>query len=166
MENWIKMRNPGVIQDKGEQKPLPPEVQAQFVKLNQELEQTRAFAQSLHEKLETKQPELDNAIKLKDMDLEFQREKLAVDNTTKMAVEELKQGVTVELETFRQELGILQQQMGLSAEKQAQEGAQQHAEQMSDKAHAQALEQGEQGHAQTLETQEQAAELAPKPEAK
>src|SRR6185369_4652932 len=166
MENWIKMRNPGVIQDKGEQKPLPPEVQAKFVQLQQELAQTQAFAQQEFQKNQVEQYKLDHATEIKRMELEFQREKLAVDNTTKVAVEELKQGITSDLELLHHEIDLLKLQAGLDAEKRAQEGAQQHAEQMADKAHAQALEQGEQGHAQTLETQEQVAELAPKPEAK
>ncbi len=166
MEKYIKMKNPGIIQEKGDQKHLPPEVQQQFVQLQQKLQTTEQFAQSLHEKLETKQPELDNQVKLKEMQLQFDREKLAVDNTTKVAVEEIKLGIQSDLELLHHEIDLLKLQNGLDAEKQAQEAEHQQAEKMADKSHAQALEQGEQAQAGALEQGQQAADLAPTPETK
>ncbi len=169
----INMKTPGLIETPEYKQGIPPQAQQQMMAMQQELEVTKQFAQSLHEKLETKQPELDNAVKLKQMDIEFQREKLAVDNTTKVAVEEIKLGITSDLELLHHEIDLLKLAQGLNAEKQAQESDQQHAATMQDTQHAQALEQGEQGHAQSMEQQDQAqagaleqgqqaADLAPK----
>lgn len=165
MKNYIQAKNPGVIQDKSEagQKPLPPEVQQAIAKLQEELQTTTAFAQSLHQKLETQQPKLDNDVKLKQMDIDFQREKLSVENTTKVAIEEIKLGIQTDLEHLRQEIARIDTERGIMAETEARESDQQHQAEMQDKAQAAALEQGQQGHAQAMEQNEQAAELAPEP---
>ncbi len=166
LERFIKAKYPGVIPDNTQGQAVPPEIQAQMLQMQQQLQQTQAFAQSLHEKIETKQPELDNQIKLKQMELDFKREELAVKSTTTLATEELKQGVTVELETFRQELAALKLSQDMSHAVQIQQNEHQQAEKMADKSHAQALEQGEQSQAGVLEQQENAAALGPKPETK
>ena len=66
-------------------KPLAPEAQAlmgQIQQLTQQLQQAQ-------QELQTKQLEYQNKIQLKDMDLAFDREKLASDRETKLAVAEL-----------------------------------------------------------------------------
>ncbi len=146
MENWIKKVNPGVIQDNANdgQKPLPPEIQQMIGNLQQELSTTQKFAQGLHEKIETKQPELDNNLKLKQMDLDFQREKLGMDNTTKLAIEELKAGIDVEMEAFRQELARLNQERAIQAQTQQAQDAMQHEATQADADRAAQVEQAQQ----------------------
>lgn len=150
MKHYIQAKNPGVIQDQAEQKPLPPGVQQQIAGLQQELQTTQAFAQSLHQKLETEQPKLDNAKEIKRMELDFEREKLQVTSSTQLALGELKAGVDADLEVLRQEIARINTERGIEADKQARESEQQHAAEMADKTQAGALEQ-----------QQQAAELAP-----
>lgn len=143
MENWIKKINPGVIQEK-EQKPLPPQVQQYILGLQQELQTTRAFAQSMHEKLETKQPELENKIQVERMKIDFEREKLQIDNTTKIAIEELKMGMQADLEVLRGELARLEQQQGFSHAAQMAESAQQHESEQADAQRAAEIESSQQ----------------------
>jgi hypothetical protein len=57
MKRWIMMKNPGLIQDPAQQQ-IPPAAQAQIAQLSQKLQTTDAFAQSLHEQLQSKQPEI------------------------------------------------------------------------------------------------------------
>lgn len=139
MENWIKKVNPGVIQDQ-EQQAIPPQAQNMILGLQQKIQELDAFAQSLHQKLETKQPELDNQVKLKQMDLDFQREKLKVDNTTKIAIEELKIGIEADLEVLRGELARIEQQQNLSHAQQMAEDARQHESEQADAQRAADLE--------------------------
>ncbi len=153
MKNWINAKNPGLIQDNEEgQQQIPPEVQQQMMQMQQELKQTQAFAQSLHEKLETKQPELDNAKEIKRMELDFEREKLQVTSSTQLSVAEIKAGVDADIELLRHEIARIDQERGFQAEQQARESEQQHAQDMQDQQQAGALQQ-----------QQQAADLAPEP---
>ncbi len=149
MERWIQAKNPGLIQN-GEQKPIPPEVEQQIITLQQQLQATQAFSQSLHEKLETKQPENETKLQLKFMELDFEREKLRVDNTVKIELEKLKQGMIVDMELMRQELSRIQQQQQLS-----------HAEQLAREAREHESEQAEADRMAALESQAQEVAAGP-----
>lgn len=176
MKKAIGMKTPGLIADPNqEQSPIPPQVQQEMQQIQQQLAQTEAFAKSLHEKLETKQPELENAVMLKKMDLDFKREELQVKSSTQLEVAELKAGIDADLEVLRHEIARIDQERGIQADAQSQAADQQHQRdtQGADQAHAQALQVGaqdhavgmsSQGHDQALAQGQQAADLAPKPE--
>lgn len=96
MKRAIEMKTPGLIQEPGQQQQIPPQVQQQMLAMQQKLQQTEAFAQSLHEQIETKKPELQNKtqlaqldadikLKLAQMDIDFKREQLAVEAMLKEA---------------------------------------------------------------------------------
>ncbi len=172
LENWIKAQSPGIIPEKTDGPPIPPQVKAAVVQLQQQLQTTQQFAQSLHEKLETKQPELDNAVKLKQMELDFEREKLQVTSTTQLSVAEIKAGVDADIEILRSEIARIDQERGFHMEQQA--AADEHKRQQElneqqqaaaltqqDQKHGQALEQQAAGHQATLEQQDNQAANEP-----
>ncbi len=97
MKRAIEMKTPGLIQEPGQQQQIPPQVQQKMMALQKELATTQQFAQSLHEQIETKKPELQNKtqlaqldaankIELAKMDLDFKREQLATQSTLQEAV--------------------------------------------------------------------------------
>lgn len=59
MKRAISMKTPGLIQEKGQQGPDPQAMQQQLQAMQQKLQTTEAFAQSLHQQIETKSAELD-----------------------------------------------------------------------------------------------------------
>ncbi len=176
MKKAIQMKTPGLITDPNqEQSPIPPQVQQQMQQMQQQLAQTEAFAKSLHEKLETGQPKLDNEIKLKQMDLDFRREELQVKSETQLAIAEVKAGIDADLAVLRHEIERIDQERQIQADAQGQAADQQHQQQMQagDQQHAQDLQAGaqdhaaamsDQGHQQQLAQGQQAADLAPQPE--
>jgi hypothetical protein len=62
----------------GGQAPIPPQIQQQIQQLQQDAQQAHQFAQQQFEKLQTKQPELDNKLALQKADLDFKREQLQI----------------------------------------------------------------------------------------
>ncbi|HEY1340982.1 MAG TPA: hypothetical protein VGF59_25900, partial [Bryobacteraceae bacterium] len=74
-----------------------------------------AFAQSLHEQLATKQPELANQVKLKQMDLDFQREKLQTETQRALDVEALRQGIAADIAGLQEQLAMLKHERQLQA---------------------------------------------------
>lgn len=168
LRRYIAMKNPGLIEDK-QQQPIPPEVQAEIAKLQQELQATDAHARSLFEQIQTKQHELDNAVKLKQMDIDFQREKLGTESDVKLAIA----GIQTDLAALEAELKVLMHQQSIGAEAVGKVADQQHQSSEADAARAHDAEMSATGHEQTLEQQdaasqaalkqqEQAAALAPK----
>lgn len=132
MKRAINMKTPGLIQDKGNQ-PDPQAMQQQLQQMHQELQTTQAFAQDLHQKLEGKTLELANALKLKEMDLQFKREELAVTDqnakltiASKESIEQLEHDITIlrdEHNHMRAAL-LLEQQQAHATE--TQQGQQEH----------------------------------------
>jgi hypothetical protein len=126
-------------------KPLPPEVQ----QLTQQLQAMQQQLQEAGEIIKTEKVKVDGQKELKAMDLNFQREKTAIDSETKIAVAEL--GARVERLTLfleeRARLGIQQHELGLATADAA------HERLMAEQAHNQALEQAEQGLAGQLTVQ-------------
>lgn len=144
MKRAIQMKTPGLIQEKGG-KPDPQAMQQKLQQVSQELDHTKAFALDLHQKLEGKQLELANAVKLKDMDLTFQREKLAVDNENA----KLKVASVEGIEELTQQIAVLESHMD-----RAHELAKLYAAQV----HAMETQQGQQAHEATeAEAQRQAS---------
>ncbi len=181
MKKYIQMKNPGLIapDPSKQQAPDPEAMQQQLQQLTQKLQVTDQFAQSLHQKLEAKQPELDNAIKLKQMDLDFQREKLAADEALGLA----KLGIQADIKSLESQIAAIRHEHQLVADAQAQQANQAHqaamqqgqqgadqTQQQSAQDHATDLQQGAQDHAASesqadRDVAAQGAQQQPEPEA-
>jgi hypothetical protein len=122
LERYIAMKFPGMTPQDKDNRPIPPQVQQQLQAAQQEVQKTHAFAQSLHEQLQAKIPELDNQIKLKQMDLDFQREKLAVDDQNA----KLKIASTEGIQELQQQIAVLMHERELAHKAAAQQADQQH----------------------------------------
>lgn len=101
--------------------PVPPAIVQQIQKLTQDAQQAHAFAQSLHEQLATKQPELDSRERMHAADLDFKREQLAV--TAATAEAQAKNVAAIAL--LNQEIAVIKHERGLTA--QSDQQATQHA---------------------------------------
>jgi hypothetical protein len=139
MKRAIQMRTPGLIQEQqaGQQQLLDPQVQQAMLALQQRLEATEGFAQSLHQQLETKQPEINKDILIKKMqldsdertaaaNLDFQREKLQVE----ASLGGLKAGIQADVALLQQQIGQLMHERGLQHEADMQQAEQAHAQEM------------------------------------
>ena len=94
MRRWIMQKNPGLIQD-ATQPQIPPEVQVQIQQLMQKLQVTDAFAQSLHEKLQTKQPELDVRLQVTKMQEDTKKEIALAKLNSEEALAKLEQELNI-----------------------------------------------------------------------
>lgn len=152
----------------------PRAIQQQMGQMKQQLEHVTQAAQQMDQVIKTDQVKAQNAKDLKQMDIDFQREKAQRDSETKIAVAEL--GAKVDrLSLFIEE----RMRLGIQANDQAHEAEQanidrMHAVDTSAQDHQNALQQGqaatgnqaalaEQGQGHALDQQQQAAELAPPP---
>lgn len=154
----IEMKTPGLIQDPEQQgQAIPPQVQAELMKAKQDAQAATAFAQSLHEKIETETVKYDHQKEIEQMKLEFEREKLGIDSQVKMAIS----GLQADLGQLKLEIDALNKQNALSfADRQAQEQRGHEAE-MADQQHSQALEQQNAASDAAIAQQENAAALQP-----
>jgi hypothetical protein len=170
MKRAIEMKSPGLIQDKNQQQPDPQAVQQQAQQtqqqmqgMQQELQKTHAFAQSLHEQIQTEQVKGKLQIQLKQMDLAFQREKLASDDQNA----KLKIASVEGIQELQQQIAILMDEREKSHDLQVQQAQQKHAvdTQQADQAHqvsqaqdAQAAQQQAQEQAESAQQQQGEAE--------
>jgi hypothetical protein len=134
--------------------PDPGMLQKNLMQLHGQLQQAEAVMAQMKQALDTEQVKADNAVKLKQLDIDFQREKIERDSETKLAVAEL--GAKVDrLALFLEErarLGTEAHEVGMAAMGHTTAMAQQQ------QGHEQALEQGDQSHAQALAQQDQAGQ--------
>jgi hypothetical protein len=108
LERYIKLKLPGLIPEKDQQgQEVPPQVQQAVQQLQQELQATQAFAQQLHTEAASKKAEHDHAEKLKQMDIDFQREKLTVDTQLKVDLEAFKQGIAADITDLKASLEVI-----------------------------------------------------------
>jgi hypothetical protein len=161
LKRYIQMKTPGLIQDKNQQQPDPEALQQQAAQtqqqmqgMQQELQKAHAFAQSLHEQIQTEQVKAQQQIQLKQMDLAFQREKLASDDQNaklKIAslegIQELQQQIAILMDE-RQKIHDLEVQQAdqthqVSQAQAAQAAQQQAAQQAQEQAETQAQQQQE-----------------------
>jgi hypothetical protein len=117
---------------------MPPEAQQQIAGLTQQLQEAQ-------QALATDKVKTDGQIQIKQMDIDFQREKLAVESEVKIAVAELSAKVD---------------RMALFFDERARVGTQAHDVGMSALEHAQKTDLASQQHDQALEAGEQGANLA------
>lgn len=168
----VKLKNLGPIGDEIAERLTPPAFRkpkdgaSDPAQLQQDLAQAQGLLQQhqeavakLQQIVQTDQVKGDTQIKIKQMDLDFQREKSARENETKLAVAEL--GAKVDRLTLfleeRERLG-LQREAATDRLHEALENEKdrQHAAGMAQMGHQQTLEQGDQAHQQALEQGEQA----------
>lgn len=160
--------------DKGALK-IPPQVQQQLDKLNSDLQQAHAFAQSLHEQLATKQPELDVKVKIAQMQEETKRTiaLATIDSTEGLSVLENELNIVHKKVDAMNEANLLAQkhqheQSQLAATQQHQAGLQQGQQaadaqsQAADQQHASDTQDATQQHQAGMQTDSQnaAAEAA------
>jgi len=126
LTRYINFKTPGLIPDK-DQPQIPPQVAAQVQQLQQKLQTTDAFAQSLHEQIQTKQVE--NAAKV-----EIQKSADATRLEIARMQEETKRTLglaTIQSEEARlkleQELGIVHKKVDIAHDRTMQEREHQHA---------------------------------------
>ena len=121
---------------------IPPAIVQQMQKLTLDAQQAHAFAQSLHEKLQTKQPEIDSKMAMFKMELDFKREQLAV--TAAIGEAQAKNVAAIAL--LNQEIAVIKHERGLSEARRSQDSAQAHQT------------------AQATQSQDAAADLAAQPD--
>lgn len=143
MKQAIQMKTPGLIKEKGQQQQIPEQVKQQMAQMQEQLKTTEAFAQSLHQQIESKQPEL-------------QMEKYKVDEQEKtkrtLGLAAIDQADAIAL--LKEELGALK-------------ASHQRTHELAMQAHDQAHQASQQQSAQdaaSLQQQQQAAADAQAPE--
>ena len=174
----IRLKNLGPIGDEMADTIAPPEkdqadprqLQQQLQEQGQQLQKLQQIAQQQQQQIETDQVKTNGQIAIKQMDLQFQREKMALESETKITVAEL--GAKVDrLQLFLEERARLGVQVTDAASQQA---AAAHERRMQADAHAQAMMQGAQdyqaqarlqaqAHQQALAQGQQQAALTPPP---
>lgn len=153
MKRAIQMKSPGLIEDKKQQGPDPQQVQQQMAQMQQKLQTTEAFAQSLHEQIQTKQRELQTQLKLKQMDLDFQYAKLQKDDENKKLDIASKESI----EQLQHDIAILMDERAKNHEMAVQQSQQQHAMQTQQLDQAHQVDQQAQAQ-QAAADQQQAAQ--------
>jgi hypothetical protein len=168
-EQYVSLKMPGMKFGKpGQGQPDPQamqQAQQQMQQMGQKLQTTEAFAQQLHQQIQTKQQEGQLAIQLKEMQLAFDREKLASDDQNaklKIAsvegIAELEQQISILMAERSQAHQTNQAQMGQQHAMGMQQGSQDHA--MGMQAGAQdAAAQAQQQQEQAESAQQQQGEV-------
>jgi hypothetical protein len=137
-----------VNEDQGDSgSPVPPAIQAQLTKLQQDAQQAHAFAQSLFQKLETKQPELDTKVAMQRADLDFKREQLAA----QISMQQAQLGLQAAIAQLTQELATIKAERAMTnGNQQAQ----------ADRAHQVGMQAMTQAHQAGMALQSQAADAS------
>lgn len=131
----------------------PASAQAKAAQLEQQIQQMNQALQEAQQAVQTDQAKQQGAITIKQMDIDFQREKLAVESETKLAVAEL--GAKVDRIAL-----FLEERARLGVEQEAERGRE-HEMMMGERAHIQGLESSEMGSEQAMRQAEHAQAIAP-----
>lgn len=174
MKKAIMQRSPGLIPEPGEGEPLPPQVQQQVMGLQKQLEDTKAFAQHLHQQAEAKIPEqeikkyiVDEQEKTKRMialaNLDAQDARMELEESLGVVHKKVDQEHELRLKTIDHAHAAATQ--GADQEHEAEMTDEERAAQAdeSEATRQHAVEMADRGHQQTLEQAEQSAKLVPKP---
>lgn len=89
---------------------IPPAVQQQLQQFQQQASQAHAFAQSLFEKLESKQPELQTKLQMQQADLDFKREQLQV----QASIQQASLGMQAAIKQLTEEMNALKGERQMS----------------------------------------------------
>ena len=125
--------------------PVPPQIQQQMQKLQLDAQQAHAFAQSLHEQLETKAPELANKLALQKADLDFKREQLAA----QVSMQSAQLGLQGAIAQLSQEIATIKSERAMTNA---------NAQSTADRLHAATMQQGDQAHQMSMAQQSQQAD--------
>jgi hypothetical protein len=140
---------------------VPPAVIQQMQKLTQDAQQAHAFAASLHEKLASKQPEIDARVAMHAADLDFKREQLAV--TAAIGEAQAKNVAAIAL--LNQEIAVIKHERGLSSAQASQDSAQAHAKELAASGQQAAADAQDSAQAHQVGQATQAQDAAALPEA-
>jgi len=110
MRRAINLKTPGLIPEDAEQQQMPPQVQQEIMNSKKEAADAKAFAQSLHEQLQTKQPEIQsqqqmNSAKLSS-DQQIKAMELAAEREKFMSDAELRKYICDQQEETKRTLGL------------------------------------------------------------
>jgi hypothetical protein len=146
----------------------PASLQMKASQLGQQVQQMGQALQEAQRKIETDEAKQGASIKIKEMDLEFQREKLAVESETKITVAELSAKID-RMALFLEErarLGVqTESERARGHEAGLSEAGRRHEAAMSTQSHEQGLESGAAGSELAMAQAEHAQSIAPVEEA-
>ena len=108
MKRAIMLKSPGLIQDPGQQGPNPEMLQQQNQQLQQEVQKVHAFAQSLQEQLQTKQPEIDAKMKQAQLDAEIKKYTVDQQELTKRTIAEAQLNGQLAIKRLEQEIAAIE----------------------------------------------------------
>ncbi len=181
LERWIGLKSPGLIDEKSDGPPIPPQVQQEMLQLQQKATEMEAFAKKSFEDLQAKKPEIESKERMQDKELAFKDKELQSKERIELAKLGSKEAV-IELQTdtkriegqVSREDSARQAAESRAHESEQAEASRQHeadqaeasriaAAQSQEGQQAHATEMADIGHQQALEQQEQAAELKPEP---
>lgn len=155
-ERLVNKEMPGILPPKEEETQVPPEAQQKIIGLKQQLQKTEAFAQQLHEQIQTEAAKGKRDLDLKRMELDFKREELA----TKSRVEMAKLGSAEDRLRLETDLATIENQAGLQHEAGQAAVDRQHQTSEAEAARVAQAEQAEAGRQHELTAQELAAKQA------
>ena len=133
-------------------------LQQQNQQLQQEVQKVHAFAQSLHEQLQTKQPEIDAKMKQAQLDAEIKKYTVDQQELTKRTIAEAQLNGQLAIKRLEQEIAAIEGKANRTQEIGLKDAEHQHATEMAESGHANAMDQQTQDAA--AEQQESAEEPA------
>lgn len=150
LERYINFKSPGLIPNKDEQ-PIPPQIAQQMQMMQQKLQTTEKFAQSLHEQIQTKQVEQQGKVALQQSADATKLEIAKMQEETKRVLGLAKIQSDEALAKLEAELGIVHKKVdsATAAQSQASEHAHADASQATDLAASAASQGAQQAHEAT-----------------
>jgi hypothetical protein len=155
LERYINFKTPGLIPNKDEQ-PIPPQVSQQMQMVQQKLKTTEAFAQSLHEQIQTKHVEQQGKIELQQSADATKLEIAKMQEETKRVLGLAKIQSDEALAKLEAELGIVDKKVDTAHEA----GMQGRQQQAAEHAHADASQATDLAHASASQGAQQEQEAA------
>jgi hypothetical protein len=153
-ERVVNKLMPGILPpDEEEPDQIPPAVQQQMMGMQQELEKTKAFAESLHEQIQTEQVKRQTELQKQDKELAFKYRELEVKSHLELA----KIGSAEDRLLLEKELGHAQAEADREHESAEAEASRAHQSGESEASRMAAAEQAEKGREHELTAAEMAA---------
>lgn len=161
LERYIQMKTPGLIPPK-DQEPVSPQAQAQIQGLTQQLQKAHAFAQSLHEQLQTKAVETQGRVQIQQNSDAVKLEIAKLETQGRIQLQQLQEetkrilgGATLDLKKadakFDAQMGIIDSKVDRAHELHMK---------LVDQAHADSTQQAAQAHASDTQGQDQQFQAA------
>jgi len=138
LERYINLKTPGLIPDKDSEAPIPPKIAAQIQQLQQKLQTTDAFAQSLHQEIATKKVEQEGKLAIQQASDSVKLEITKMQEETKRVIALAKIKSDEALAKLEAELGIVHKRTEMGHEAEMQDKTQEHTMSMQGAEHAHA----------------------------